>query len=215
MRVDGRLDEEIWRGAPRYDLRQPVARSKKRSADAIDPGFFQLAWDQTYLYFAATLSDRDLHAWSEENQRHHYLFGDVCELFLNPAGSTWYWELYVTPRGNHTMLWYPGAGLIGIAPHLPAPEQPADLVAAAVADGTINQWRDVDHGWTLEMAVPIAMLTQHGDRFDRDSLWKLLVGRYNPSRYNPYYGPQLTSFPQIPDVPFHDLQHWATLRLAD
>lgn len=211
--VDGRLDDPVWRRAPRYALEKSAERTAQRPGGTVDPGYVQFAWDDEYFYLAARFTDRDVQAWSDEDQKHHYNLGDVCELFLKPRDSTWYWEMYVTPKGNKTLFWFPGPGLLRHPSNFE--HDPAPLRVAAQVQGTLNDWSDVDEGWTAEMAVPISLLTEHGDAFGPGAEWLLLVGRYSHSRYGEHQGPQLTSHPRLPRGGFHDWRNYADLQFVE
>lgn len=211
--IDGRLDDPVWQRAPRYSLHKSIERAADRPRGKVDPGYVQFAWDDEYFYLAARFTDRDVQAWSDEDQRHHYNLGDVCELFLKPRDSTWYWEMYVTPKGNKTLFWFPGAGLLRHPSNFQ--HDPTPLRVAAQVQGTLNDWSDEDEGWTAEMAVPISLLTDHGDVFEPGAGWLVLVGRYNHSRYGEHHGPQLTSYPKIPGGSFHDSANYANLQLVE
>ena len=79
-------------------------------------------------------------------------------------------------------------------------------------DGTLNDPRDVDRGWTAELAIPFTALTgmpaprpRRGDRW-RFNLYRL---RQNPGRAEG----QAYSPPMAGD--FHALDRFATMRFAD
>ena len=210
VRVDGLLDDEVWRRARVYQLSTSVDRQTSRPL--LEEGCIQFAWDNEYFYLAAKFKDSDVVAEGEEDQLHHYQFGDVCELFLKPADNSWYWELYVTPRGNKTSFWFPGRGRLGLPSCF---EYTCGLKVAAHVAGTVNNWRDRDDYWTAEMAMPIKDLTAFGDSFGPGGDWRILVGRYNYSIYLPAKGPEHSSSPQLPVIDYHLLKGYAKLELAD
>jgi len=77
--------------------------------------------------------------------------------------------------------------------------------------GTLNDWKDKDKGWTAEMAVPIADLTRFGDVFGGESKWRILISRYNYSRY--LSNVELTSLPCLSKTDFHLIEEYAVLIL--
>lgn len=206
---DGKLKEAVWDNAPRHELAVPTERALEEPDAKWWPGQVQFAWDDRYFYVAVTFEDDDIRAEGDEDQLHHYTMGDVCEVFMKPADHTWYWEMYVTPKGHKTLFWYTGPG----AARLPSSfeQGPASLRVGAEVDGTINEWRDRDRGWTAEMAVPIEMLTERGEKFGPGHEWYIFIGRYNYSRYREYRNAQLSGFPELPEPSFHLWKHYARL----
>ncbi len=104
--IDGVLDDPAWENAQVYKL----SFSKDRDNELEEKGSAMVAWDSDYLYAGFKFYDSDIVALGEEDQIHHYRMGDVAEVFLNPAGQTYYRELYVTPAGNKAHFFIPGRG---------------------------------------------------------------------------------------------------------
>ena len=210
VKVDGLLDEEIWSKAKVYSL--AVAKNLQSSRPLAEAGSVQLAWDEEYFYLAAKFKDSDIVAEGKKDELHHYRLGDVCELFLKPADSSWYWEFYVTPRGKKSSFWFPGRGRLGLPSCF---EYSCGLKVGAHVVGTTNNWRDKDGYWTAEMAMPIKDLTAHGDKFAPGDDWRILVGRYNYSIYLDHKGPELSSAPQLSAANYHMLEEYAKLVLVN
>jgi len=204
--IDGKLDDVVWQSAPVYqlyfadDVKGPLQEGGK----------VRLAWDDKYFYLGAELVDSDLVAEGDRDHLRHYLMGDVVELFLKPDGQTWYWELYVTPRGNLSSYWFPGRGRVSLDSAFTPYE--CGLKVAAAYDGTLNDWQDKDKGWTAEMAMPISELTKRGESFAPQAKWRILVGRYNHSRY--LYLKELSMTPKLSVTNFHTLKEYAILKLG-
>ena len=209
VKVDGLLDDQIWNKAKVYSL--AVAKNIQSSRPLAEAGSVQFAWDDQYFYLAAKFKDSDIVAEGKKDQLHHYSLGDVCELFLKPANSSWYWELYVTPRGNKTSFWFPGRGRFGLPSCF---EYRCGLKVAAHVVGTVNNWQDKDYYWTAEMAMPLKDLTAHGDKFSPGTDWRILVGRYNYSVYLEHTGPELSMLPQLSAANYHMLEEYAKLVLV-
>jgi hypothetical protein len=199
VKIDGDLSDPVWQTATAY----PLYLGKDRAADGTtieEPGKVQFAWDDHWLYVAVTCTDSDVVAEGTEDEKHHYTMGDVAELFLKPGGNSCYWELYVTPRGNKSTLFFPGRGRFGLPGAI---EYSSRLQVGAQVQGTLNDWKDTDTSWTGEMAIPIKDLTTYGDPFGPGSDWSVLVARYNYSKGLKLIGPELTMTPQLPETFFH------------
>jgi hypothetical protein len=205
--VDGKLDEPVWKTAPAYQLLPMPGTAPEPRSSLHENASVRLAWDAKYLYLGAEFRDSDVVAEGKADNLRHYLLGDVCELFLKPGNQTWYWELYVTPAGRQTTFFFPGAGR-----QLPSClRTDTPLVVAAEVQGSLNDWHDRDQGWTAEMAVPLSLLTAHGEHFAPASPWRILIGRYNYSRY--LSETELSSYPALSKIDFHWLNEYAHLRL--
>jgi len=135
--------------------------------------------------------------------------GDVLDLFLNPESETWYWELYATPGGRKTSLWFPGRGRMSLKS---CSEYSCGLRVAAQCDGTLNDWRDIDNSWTAEMAMPIKDLTARGEAFGPGARWGILVGRCNYSRYLAWKESSMP--PGISKTDFHRYEDYGVLELT-
>jgi hypothetical protein len=163
-----------------------------------EKGFVKFLWNDDYLYMGVEFEDSDVVAEGEEDGLHHYLMGDLAELFLWPEEQTWYWEMYVTPAGKQTTFFFPGPGRQGLPSSFKSGFR---LKVAARVDGTLNNWHDRDRKWVGEMAVPVKELTARGEKWGPGSAWRVLVGRYNYSRYLPAV--ENSSMPQLPSGSFH------------
>ncbi len=209
VKIDGVLDDDVWSTAKAYPLY--LGKDDPTEKDSpMEAGEARLAWDDQYLYVAVLYHDSDIVAEGTKDQEHHYLMGDLAEVFLKPEANTWYWELYVTPHGKKTHLWFPGSGRMGLKS---SEAYSMELHVAAQCQGTLNDWKDKDTSWTGEMAIPIKELERFGDKFGPDTAWTILVSRYNYSRYLPLRGPELSMTPQLPVTSYHYHDGYATLRL--
>lgn len=218
--IDGKLDDKVWASCKAYDLSvptrayetQPDYIAEAMGKSVIEKGFAKVAWDKDNLYIGAEFTDSDIVAEGTEDQQHHYTKGDLLEVFLKPADDTWYWELYATPLNKKTSLFFPGRGRL----FLPSAEKYLiPLRVAAQCDGTLNDWRDKDKKWTVEMAVPIKELFVEGTgkfRFGPGSKWTILIARYNYSRYLPIK--ENSAYPHLTRTNYHLLEEYADIDFA-
>ena len=207
--IDGWLDEMMWREAKAYPL--GLARDRAgRNNHVEEEGVIRLAWDDRYLYVAVDFKDSDVVAEGLTDQLPHFQLGDVCEVFLKPENQSWYWELYVTPLSRKSNFFFPGSGRFGLQSNF---QYDCGMRVSAKFEGTINNWQDKDKRWTAEMAIPIRDLRANGETFGPGSDWRILVARYNYSRYRTQRGPELTMVPTLSETNFHLLDEYIPLRL--
>lgn len=148
VQVDGKLDE--WANVPWTSPFVDIEGDSKPK-----PRFMtraKIAWDATFLYVAAELEEP--HLWATYTKHDSVIFHEHdFEVFLDPDGDTRHyfefemnvlntsWDLYLNKpyrrKGKPDNTWeIPG------------------LKTAVHASGTINDPRDTDKGWTLEIAMP-------------------------------------------------------------
>ena len=158
LALDGRLDDEAWAGAPwsepftdiEGDLR-PAPRHATR---------VRMLWDDTHWYIAAELEEPDL--WATLRERDAVIYHDNdFELFADPDDDTHrYFELEINALGTVWDLFltkpYRDGGQAVNAWDI------AGLAAAVALDGTLNDARDRDRGWTVELAIPWAAFSDSG-----------------------------------------------------
>ncbi|RLD11753.1 MAG: hypothetical protein DRI44_02900 [Chlamydiae bacterium] len=211
INVDGILDEPVWKNAKAYKLYRAANREKGGETVA-QSGEVKLARDTNYFYVGITFNDLDVIAEGKENQLKHYKFGDICEVILTPENKTWYWEMYATPAGKNSCFFIPGTARVGLPSMM---EYQSELKVASKVNGTLNDWRDKDVSWTAEMAMPIKELTAHGEKFNAEGKWKILVARYNFGRYLKTEGAELSMTPQLSHENFHLLPEFASLKFIE
>lgn len=204
--LDGRLDEAAWGAAPAYPLGGSLDQPH---IETFEGGRVRACWDREYLYIAFEFEDSDVVAESAQGERHHYRFGDTAEFFLKPADAPCYWEMHATPRGYRATYFYPSFGRFGLPSNF---NERSGLRVAASVDGTIGDDSDRDHGWTVELAIPVSDVAGRVDvPWGAGTAWAVLVGRYNYGRYNAVC--ELTSYPALPATDFHHHAWYAVLSL--
>lgn len=152
--ADGILDEQTWAAVPWTDDFVDIEGSTKSA-----PRFkthAKLLWDDTNLYIAAELAEP--HVWARLKQRDTVIFYDNdFEVFIDPDGDTHaYYELEVNALGT---AW----DLLLLKPYRDG--GPAvngwnieGLKVGTRIDGTLNNPNDLDSGWVVEIAIPLAAL---------------------------------------------------------
>ena len=202
--VDGVLAESAWDRAARAG---PFVRSLDgKPAGAATEA--RLLWDDDQLYIAFLCEDTNVGSPFVKDDEKLYT-SNVVEIFLNPSGDgSRYDEIEVAPTNALFDASFSGG-----------PRKGMDLSWSSQArhavhvDGTLNEPRDVDRGWTVELAIPFAALTgMPGARPQRGDRWKFNLYRLRQTPGQPSEG-QAFSPPMRGD--FHVLDRFATLRFED
>lgn len=202
--VDGKLDEPVWKHAQVYPLYLcgEMPNSPKMLQEG---GEIYFAWDEQFIYMAARLRDSDIVAKGLQDNLPHFTLGDVCEFFIKLEGEPFYWELYVTPRGNKT------AYFLEYRRAEPKVLEKFGLKAAAQITGSINDQNDIDTGWFAEIAVPIKDISSGPKPYS--GKWKILVARYNYSKYLQGTDLEYSAASRLSAIDFHLLDEYAFLCL--
>ena len=111
-----------------------------------------MMWDQTYFYIGAELVEP--HLWGTLTEHDSVIFRDNdFEVFIDPNGDNHeYYELEINALGTTWDLLLPkpykddGKAVNGW--------EIAGMKSAVHLDGTLNDPRDIDRGWTVEIALP-------------------------------------------------------------
>ena len=92
---------------PRFGVPYPLLYSRDKVGSPREGGSVRFAWAQKGLYVFAELEDSCIIARNRQDEQLHYEHGDVFELFVKPRNESYYWEMYVTPAGNKSTLFFP------------------------------------------------------------------------------------------------------------
>src|SRR6266404_3308840 len=148
--IDGQINEPAWRRAP---WTKPFADIEGGTKPR--PRFrtrMKMLWDDEYLYIAAELQEP--HVWATLTEHDAVIFRDNdFEVFLNPTGDGRnYFEFEMNALNTGWDLFLPkpykDGGSADNSWEIPG------LRTAVHVDGTLNDPRNRDRGWTLEIAIP-------------------------------------------------------------
>jgi hypothetical protein len=156
LAVDGQIDEPAWAAAPWTDAFVDIegdVRGRPRFRTRV-----KMLWDDAQFYVAADLEEPDV--WATLRERDSVIFRDNdFELFMDPDGDTHaYYELEVNAFGTP---W----DLLLVKPYRdggPAIHgwDIAGLRVGVDVQGSLNRPGDRDDGWTVEIAMPWAILRE-------------------------------------------------------
>ncbi len=160
LAIDGRLDEADWKAAPwtaefvdiqGEQLPRPRFRTRAK-----------MLWDDEYFYVGAELEEP--HLWATLTERDSVIYYDHdFEVFIDPDGDTHeYYELEINALGTEWDLFLVKPYRDG-GPALHCWDI-AGLKSAVALDGTLNDPSDVDRGWSVEIAIPWAVLAEAAHR---------------------------------------------------
>lgn len=155
--IDGRINESAWAAAPWttdfVDIEgkaKPKPRLRTRA---------KLLWDDEFLYIAAELQEP--HLWATLTNHDAVIFRDPdFEVFIDPKGETApYYEFEMNALNT---TW----DLLLDKPYLDEGKAHNEweipgMKSAVALQGTLNHPEDLDRDWTLELAFPWKVLSQH------------------------------------------------------
>jgi Carbohydrate family 9 binding domain-like len=221
IRIDGRIDDEAWQAAPWSEPfvdiegdKRPLPRFRTR---------MKMLWDDEQLYIAAELEE--LHVWATLTKHDSVIFHDNdFEVFLDPDGDNHlYAELELNALNTTWDLLLPKPYKDG-GRAIDAWEI-AGLKTAVHIDGTINDPRDTDRGWTVEIAWPwrglkelttVAVPPRDGDQ------WRINFSRVQwqheivDGKYQKVAGKREDNWVWSPQhaINMHLPEHWGILQFS-
>lgn len=154
--VNGRIEEPAWRAAPWTDEFVDIEGDRGPS-----PRFstrVKMLWDDEYFYVAAEMEEPDV--WARLTERDAVIFHDNdFEVFIDPDGDTHeYYELEINALGTEWDLLltkpYRDDGTAIDSWDIQG------LRTGIWIEGTLNDPGDTDAGWSVELAIPWAVLEE-------------------------------------------------------
>jgi hypothetical protein len=160
LQIDGRIDEDAWKGAPWTDAFIDIegdARPRPRFLTRA-----KMLWDDNYFYVAALLEEP--HVWGTLTKHDSVIFHDNdFEIFIDPDGDNHeYYEIEINALNTEWDLFlkkpYRDRG-----PAFNEWEIPG-LKSAVHVEGTLNNPGDTDRSWSVEFALPWKVLAEFAHR---------------------------------------------------
>jgi Carbohydrate family 9 binding domain-like len=152
IQIDGRLDDAAWRNAPWTGWFVDIEGAKKPPPRLHTR--VKMLWDDRFFYVAAELEEP--HVWATLTEHDSVIFRDNdFEVFLNPSGDGRnYFEFEINALNTGWDLFLPKpyreGGKADNSWDIPG------LRTAVAVLGTLNNPRDTDRGWMVEIAFPWA-----------------------------------------------------------
>lgn len=160
IHINGKIDDPAWENAPWTDDFVDIEGAKR-----VKPRFrtrVKMLWDNEYFYVAAELEEP--HVWATLTKHDSVIFHDNdFEVFIDPDGDNHqYYEYEINAFGTDWDLRLVKPYRDG-GPALNEWEIPG-IQRATHVNGTINDPRDTDVGWTVEIAFPWKVLGEFANR---------------------------------------------------
>lgn len=154
--IDGKLDDAAWQAVPWTDDFVDIEGAVKPK-----PRFrtrVKMLWDDRYFYVGALLEEP--HVWATLKEHDAVIFQDNdFEVFIDPDGDNHDYaefEINALNTGWDLLLTKPykdgGKAINGW--------EIVGLKTAVYVDGTLNDPRDTDRGWSVELALPWKALNE-------------------------------------------------------
>ena len=154
--IDGRLDDDAWRDAPWTDPFVDIEGDAKPRPPLATRA--RMLWDDQYFYVGAEMAEPNL--WATLTRHDSVIFQDHdFEVFIDPNGDSHeYYEFEINALGT-------GWDLLLPRPYKDGGRAVHDweipgLQSAVHLDGTLNDPKDTDRGWTVELAFPWPALAE-------------------------------------------------------
>jgi hypothetical protein len=157
VQVDGRLNDRAWAQAPWSDTFVDIEGDIKPRPTW--PTRVKMLWDDRFFYIGAELVEP--HIWATYTQHDSVIFHENdFEVFIDPDGDTLeYYEFEINALGTYWDLRLPKRYSHG-GKAVDSWEIPG-LKSAVYLDGTLNDPRDTDRSWSVELGFPWSVLKEY------------------------------------------------------
>ena len=163
IKVDGKLDEGVWAKAPYtesfVDISGegfPTPRFNTRA---------KMLWDDDNLYIAAELEEPSV--WADLQQRDTIVYyNHDFEVFIDPDGDSHnYFEIETNAIGTIFDLFVQRPYRVKQRAFVTFEWNAPGMQLATHINGTLNNSKDKDKGWTVEIAIPHKALAAEFDNY--------------------------------------------------
>lgn len=160
IQIDGDLRERSWQAAPwtsYFADIEGVNKTKPRFRTRA-----KMTWDDQYFYIAAELEEPHVNATLTQHDSVIFQDNDF-EVFIDPNGDNHeYYEIEINALNTEWDLFlkkpYKDGGKALDSWEIPG------LKTAVRIQGTLNDPRDIDKGWSVEIAIPWKVMAEHAHR---------------------------------------------------
>lgn len=170
------------------------------------PGMVRAGWRGHSLLVYAELEDADIFTNATANNQRMWELGDTFEMFLQPADSSGYAELHVTPNNLHLQLRFPDSQTVSRA-------RAANLFDEFLLPGAIfhsRTWVET-RKWFIYAEIPASVICGV-DKPLAGTQWRFSFSRYDYVRGR--REPIISSSSPHAEPDFHRHQEWGTLHFV-
>lgn len=172
--IDGQIYDKEWDTAPWSDYFVDIEGEKRDLKPRFDTRV-KMLWDDTYLYIAAELKEPDIWGYLTERESVIYFDNDF-EVFVDPDGDGLHymeyeinalgtdWDLMLTKQYNKGGRAIDCWSING-------------LKKTVKTYGSLNDGRDEDDKWCVEIAIPLDALTEAGGKTGVGKCWRINFSR--------------------------------------
>lgn len=175
INIDGEGNEKAWNQVLWSDPFIDIEGAKKPKYKTE----VKMLWDDQYYYILAKLEEP--HVWADITQRDVVIFhNNDFEVFVEPDGDThnYYelelnalntvWDLYINEPYRNPNAVLNNWNIDG-------------LKSAVKVNGTLNNPKDIDKGWVLEIAIPWSVYKKgyYHKNVPADTFWRVNFSRVN------------------------------------
>ena len=158
--IDGKLDDVSWARAPWTDEFADIEGAIKNNPRLRTRA--KMLWDQRYFYIGAELEEPQVSGTLTNHDSVVFRDNDF-EVFIDPNGDNHeYYEIEINALNTVWDLFlkrpYKDGGPAENAWEIPG------LKTGVHVDGTLNDPRDADRGWSVELAIPWKVLGEFAHR---------------------------------------------------
>ena len=173
--VDGKMNEAVWQNT---EARTLDYFYRVENSDDAQETVFRMLWDEKNLYVFFELKDKFLTVRETKRDGEPYL-DDCAEIFFITAPDSldthFGYELNLNKASNDFIYFNNYYNEKDVVFRTFDP----DFEVEVNYDGTINDNSDIDHGWTMEIAIPISNFGELGQLVpvETGSRWAFLAIR--------------------------------------
>ncbi|MBN1939228.1 MAG: carbohydrate-binding family 9-like protein [Candidatus Aminicenantes bacterium] len=159
--VDGNLDEAVWEKADWSDRFVDITGARGTPRPRYRT-MVKMLWDDAYFYVGAYLEEPNV--WATLTERDSIIYNDNdFEVFIDPDGDTHnYFELEINALNAVWDLFLVNPYRDGRPANIHAWDIQG-LKSAVLVNGTLNDPKDKDRSWFVELAFPWDVLQEAAD----------------------------------------------------